>query len=103
MSPEAHNLNALLDDEQAAAKKADLEALVALQPRKQAALDAFMQSGASDEEINALALRARANITLMRQMVQILHGVVNGGQSNATYTAAGATQRTTTGRRRAVV
>jgi hypothetical protein len=65
----ASQLARLLEEERAAALAADLPRLEALQDPKQRAVDAL--SGAPVVAVEALASRARENVTLIRQLVEL--------------------------------
>ena len=88
MTPEARKLADILERERAAARRADIDALVALQADKREALAALVSEELSEEEHGALATAVRANISLIRHLVQCLEGMAGGGAQNG-YNASG--------------
>jgi hypothetical protein len=88
MHPAAQAYRAALEREHAAAVRADFDALLAVQEDKRALVPSMRQAMLSDEAVEALAAQARANIALMRHLVQCLQGAM-GMSSASTYTARG--------------
>lgn len=79
----------LLEEERDAARRADIDALVALQERKQAALGELGAAGLSHARIDAIGRRARENVSLMRHLVSLLGATIGIDDNAATYGRAG--------------
>jgi hypothetical protein len=71
---------ALLDSERQAALTADLESLVRLQDDKRALLAELAREPLSDEVIERLHARARANVASMRHLTAILRALLIAGE-----------------------
>lgn len=99
MRSEAKEFAVLLDRERDAARKADIDTLLSLQEQKRAVMDQLRALSASPDEIDFLAQSAKANIVLIRYLVQCLRGVVEGGDESV-YTASGARLSAPAGRHR---
>ncbi len=76
LTPAARRLADVLAEEREAVRRADVEALVVLQPLKRVALDALHDDNCDDETLEALGVLARDNITLMEHLVGCLRGIV---------------------------
>lgn len=81
----------LLEHERVAAISADLAALEALQGEKSALLTELERAALSPEARDALFTRARRNLSLMRNLVDIHRELAGAGRS-ATYDAGGRPQ-----------
>lgn len=82
---------ALLDAEQQAARRADVDGLLSLQQDKKRLLAELRAAGPQAEVLDALTRRAQANIALMKHLVVCLQGVAEAGNTPAaaTYGATG--------------
>lgn len=86
MSP-ASELAAVLDREKRAAARANVDELLLLQTEKREVLARLNAAGVAPEELQPLVEAARGNITLIRQLVLCLRGVL--GADAAVYGPAG--------------
>lgn len=84
----AQQFMALLASEHRAAVNLDVESLAALQPRKRSLLGELRRDAAPAAEMDALRRAAQLNVTLIRQLVQGLGGLV-GVERPQTYNALG--------------
>jgi hypothetical protein len=89
MHPAAQAYRDALEREHAAALRADFEALLVVQDEKRALVPSMREATLSDEEVETLAVQARANIALMRHLVQCLQGAAGVNNAGATYSARG--------------
>jgi hypothetical protein len=78
----------LLEQERAAARKADLDTLLKLQEAKQEVARRIKPGDISQSRLLELADKARSNIWLLRHLVQCLQGAVCAN-NQTTYTASG--------------
>lgn len=85
---EIHELDMLLDQERNATVRADVDALIALQHQKRAALESLHGKSIRDELLNELTRKAQSNIALMRHLVQCLRGPTVHSEAEL-YTASG--------------
>lgn len=87
----ASELGELLEQEHAAALRADLGALEALVPRKRALVAALAKEGADDHELEALGAQFQHNLGLMNQLALSLKHIWAdvAQQAHPTYTARG--------------
>lgn len=90
MSREAAQLAQILDSERAAAARADVELLIALQDAKRLAIDELRRTDSPPEIVDPLIEKARRNLGLIRQLVQCLRGVL--GEDGPVYSRDGATR-----------
>jgi hypothetical protein len=75
LAPEAR-LEALLDAEEDAAKRADVELLLAIQAEKQELVGRLAESCPDPAVCRDLARRAGANLPLLRQLVALHRGLL---------------------------
>jgi hypothetical protein len=88
MTHVAQEFSTLLDRERQAALSADIEALAELQEEKRALL-AKLKNGEFEGSISdELITRAHSNVSLIRNLVVCLRGVL-GGDNEPTYTSKG--------------
>jgi len=78
----------LLERENLAARKADVDTLALLQDEKRSALAALSASVVPDDVLDALRARANENVLLIRHLTTCLQGMVSNGDT--TYNAGGA-------------
>lgn len=86
----AAELAQILDSERAAAARADVDLLIALQDDKRLAIEKLRRTDSPPEIVDPLIEKARRNLGLMRQLVQCLRGVL--GEDSAVYSRDGATK-----------
>ena len=101
MSEAAQAFAQALEEERAAALRADFETLLRVQEDKRALLP-LLKATAEEAVVNELSERARKNILLLRQLLSCVQGAL-GISAEATYTAHGqslnpAAQQTVKGR-----
>ena len=81
-------LRALLEQEWDAARRADVDALIELQNKKQELVDELKRSGKTAGELESLTADMNRNLSLMRHMVDCMRGLVQVGDPQ-TYTSDG--------------
>lgn len=77
----------LLESERMHALRADVDALVAIQEEKRAALEKLLASGAPETETRRLREKALSNVQLIRHLVACLQGL--SAPESPTYNADG--------------
>lgn len=87
MSEAAQAFAQILERENLAARKADVDALVSLQDEKRALMSRLEQSETPEGVLAELRARAHHNIQLMRHLTQCLQGML--APQGATYNAGG--------------
>lgn len=88
MRAAARSLWDLLEEESRAAVRADTGRLLALQQEKGEAIERFVESGPTGEELDAIVSRIQENIALLRNLVGVLGGLV-GQDGSSAYGASG--------------
>ena len=88
MQDVAQHFRSLLELEQDAARRADLDELVGVQQKKAAALQALASANLPDAELLEINALAAANVDLMRHLVGCLRGMLQPEPQQG-YTARG--------------
>ncbi len=81
-------LTEILDDERRAAIAGDLDLLESIAEDKRAAFDALASAGVRGAEMESVAARARANVALLRNLVEV-HRALAGSTVAPGYDARG--------------
>jgi hypothetical protein len=95
--PPAVRLEALLAAEGEAARRADVDALLALQDAKREVVDRLVAANPGPEVVEGLARRASENLPLLRQLVALHRGLL--GANAPLYGPAGKLSRGSAPRR----